>query len=193
MILFFISHPVPVLFPNNQSSSVCPQIWSPVHQICFSQTQDLMVEFFVKEQMCLTEDHPTIGWIETTMTDHWSGFVLKYSHPSQSKQNYDYSILGCSIWCVLQTTLSDSTSRWLMWFVASWVRRWSEAGASYDGGGASALRGKLMAIVVMKRPFLENKHFLDNVFLLNFTFLSTPHLSGILSTTWMWRAPYEIN
>ena len=23
-----------------------------------------MVEFFVKEQMCLTEDHPTIGWIE---------------------------------------------------------------------------------------------------------------------------------
>ena len=38
----------------------------------------------------------------------------------------------------------------------------------------SALRGKLMAIVVMKRPFLENKHFLDNVFLLNFTLFVNP-------------------
>ena len=120
---------------------------------------------------------PSYDWLNwTTMTDQWSGFVLKYSHPSQSKQNYDYSILRCCIWCVLQTTLSDFTSRWLMWFVASWVRRWSEAGASYeiDGGGVSALRGKLMAMVVMKRPFLENKYFLENVFLLNFTLFVNP-------------------
>ena len=38
----------------------------------------------------------------------------------------------------------------------------------------SALRGKLMAIVVMKRPFLENKYFLDKVFLLNLKLFVNP-------------------